>query len=112
VVWRIRDRATFEALRRSRLRGRRGAVTVTFSSGGVRPRVAYAVGKKVGGSVERNRLRRRLRAAVAEAESGVAPGAYLVAAGPAAGELGFEELKRTVAAAMTAASERPHGERD
>ena len=72
---------------------------------GAQPRVAYAVGKRVGGAVERNRLRRRLRAIVAEAATGVPPGAYLVAAGPEAAETGFEELKRIVAAAMTSASE-------
>ena len=69
------------------------------------PRVAYAVGKRVGGAVQRNRLRRRLRAIVAEVASGVPPGAYLVAAGPEAGGIGFEELKKTVAAAMTSATE-------
>ena len=67
MVWRIQDRATFEALRRSGRRARRGPVTVTYAA--VRPapepRVAYAVGKRVGKAVVRNRLRRQLRAAVA-----------------------------------------------
>ena len=72
---------------------------------GAEARVAYAVGKRVGGAVQRNRLRRRLRAIVAEVATGMAPGAYLVAAGPEASDTGFEELKRTVAAAMTSASE-------
>jgi ribonuclease P protein component len=80
---------------------------VTYSPVGtaLEPRVAYAVGKRVGGAVKRNHLRRRLRAAVAEVAVEVRPGAYLVAAGPEAGGIGFEELKRTVAAAMTSASE-------
>ena len=109
MVWRIRDRATFEALRRSGRRARRGPVTVTYapvrSDPGAPARVAYAVGKRVGGAVERNRLRRRLRAIVAETADGVPPGAYLIAAGPEAAGTGFEELKRTVAAAMTSATE-------
>lgn len=105
MVWRIRDRATFDALRRSGARAHRGPITVTYAQVGTasEPRVAYAVGKRAGGAVERNRLRRRLRAAVAEVSEELSPGAYLIAAGPEAGGFGFEELKRTVAAAMTTA---------
>ncbi len=66
------------------------------------PRVAYAVGRPVGSAVERNRLRRRLRAVVSA--SGPAPGAYLVSAGPGARDLGFEELRTTVAKAMSLAA--------
>ncbi|HYA69287.1 MAG TPA: ribonuclease P protein component [Acidimicrobiales bacterium] len=107
MVWRIRDRATFEALRVSGRRARRGPITVTYAPVGAdpEPRVGYAVGKRVGGAVERNHVRRRLRAAVAEVAQDVPPGVYLVAAGPEAGGIGFEELKRTVAAAMASASE-------
>ena len=50
------------------------------------PRVAYAIGRAVGGAVVRNRLRRQLRHAVAiEARAGGLPaGWYLFGAGPAA----------------------------
>jgi len=107
MVWRIRDRATFDQLRRAGRRSRRGEVTVTFCTDRdeVAPRVAYAVGRRVGGAVVRNRLRRRLRAAVAEIDGSLRPGAYLVAAGPRAVELPFEELKADVTAAMRSASE-------
>lgn len=104
VIWRIRDRATFEALRRSGRRARRGPVTVTYAAGGApHPRVAYAVGKRAGKAVVRNRLRRRLRSAVAGV-AGLEPGAYLVAADPGASGLSYEDLRTQVAAAMTAAS--------
>ena len=98
--WRIQDRATFEALRRSRHRGRRGHITVTFVAVGddSRPRVAYAVGRRLGGAVERNRLRRRLRSAVSviESEAGLSPGAYLVAPGRETSKMEYEELVSTV----------------
>jgi ribonuclease P protein component len=107
VAWRIRDRATFEVLRRSGRRVRRGPVTVTYAAVGdaARPRVAYVVGKRVGGAVVRNRLRRRLRAAAAV--EGLQPGAYLVGVGPGATGLTYEELRTTVATAMTVASGDP-----
>jgi ribonuclease P protein component len=105
VVRRINDRATFEALRRSDRRSRRGPVSVTYAPGGpvAEARVAYAVGRRVGGAVVRNRLRRRLRAVV----TGVAalePGAYLVAADPGATGLSYDELRTKVSTAMTAAA--------
>lgn len=105
MAWRISDRATFEALGRSRSRARRGPVTVTFAPAGEAPRarVAYAVGRHVGTAVVRNRVRRRLRAAVDQVGT-APPGAYLVAAAPAAKELEFEQLRSYVDEAMTAAS--------
>jgi len=104
VGWRIQDRATFEALRRHGHRGRRGSITVTFVAVGDDsvPRVAYAVGKRVGGAVVRNRLRRRLRAVVLSGS--LVPGAYLVAAGTEAADLPYDDLKAHVTTAMTAAS--------
>jgi ribonuclease P protein component len=104
--WRIRDRETFEALRSRGHRSRQGHVTVTFAvsdDDGV-PRVAYAIGKRVGGAVVRNRLRRRLRAVVADITESLPPGAYLVAAGREAVDLPYEDLKAQVTAAMTSAS--------
>lgn len=68
------------------------------------PRVAYAVGKRVGGAVVRNRVRRRLRAAVARHRSELQPGAaYLVAAGPAAATASFAELDTAVAKLLAGA---------
>jgi ribonuclease P protein component len=65
--------------------------------------VAYAVGKRVGKAVVRNRLRRRLRAVV-DAVDGLEPGAYLVSAGPDAPGLSYDDLRTKVVEAMTAAS--------
>lgn len=110
MAWRIRDRATFEALRRSSARARRGPLSVTYAPVGEtpEPRVAYAVGRRVGGAVARNRVRRRLRAAVDQV-TGLRSGAYLLAAGPEALHMGHEELRQEVAEAMTSASTRSGG---
>ncbi len=70
LTWRIRDRATFEALAGAR-RLRRGPIWLRHLPGEhvERARVAYAIGRNVGNAVTRNRLRRRLRAIVAAAEA-------------------------------------------
>jgi ribonuclease P protein component len=105
-VWRVRSRETFLALRRSRQRVRRGPITVTFAPGEppCAPQVAYAIGRKVGGAVVRNRLRRRLRAIVAELAPALRPGAYLLGATAEATKLSFQELKAVVAEAVQAIS--------
>jgi len=84
-LWRITDRQTFVMLREHGRRGRHGAVSVTYlgptgSSVAEPPRVAFAVGKSVGGAVVRNRIRRRLRAALRELQAaGALPaGSYLL----------------------------------
>ena len=104
TVWRVRDRATFQTLRRSRRRVRRGPVTVTFAPGAPSgpPQVAYAIGRTVGGAVVRNRLRRRMRAIVAELSPALAPGAYLLGATAEAAELTFGELRTVVSEAIEA----------
>lgn len=69
-------------------------------------RVAYAVGKQIGGAVVRNRLRRRLRAAMHELDrSGqVLPGQYLVGARPAASTTSFAELRSHLSTALAEAA--------
>lgn len=102
MVWRIRDRSTFVALRASRLRRRSGPVTVTFvpETRGMPPRVAYAIGRKVGGAVVRNQLRRRMRAIVYEVAAQLRPGAYLVGTAPGAAALPFGDLRNHVTTAL------------
>ena len=64
------------------------------------PRVAYAIGKRFGPAVARNRMRRRLRAVVQEQHETIPPGAYLIGASPAAADLTHAELSATVAGAL------------
>lgn len=68
-------------------------------------RVAYAVGRPVGGAVERNRVRRRLRALMADAVGGPeepGPGDYLVSVSEGAASVDFDglggDLRRALAA--------------
>jgi ribonuclease P protein component len=95
----VRDRSTFVALRRAP-RVRRGLLTVAWLDDGAPPppRVAYTVSRKVGGAVQRNRVRRRLRALART--SGLAPGAWLVVAAPGAASVTFPVLQGWWASAV------------
>lgn len=101
-VWRLSDPRDFEALRKSRHRTRCGPLAVAWVPGDEAepPRVAYSLGKRIGGAVVRNRLRRRLRAVVSECRA--PPGRYLVSAHPAAASLSTPELKALVSQALQA----------
>lgn len=57
-------------------------------------RVAYAIGRRYGGAVQRNRLRRQLRVLVAEAapRHGIGGGTMLIGAQPNAATLSFTAL--------------------
>jgi ribonuclease P protein component len=107
LIRRVRDRATFAALAGAQ-RQAHGPISVRFVAGevGGLPRVAYGV---VGApnAVARNRLRRRLRAAVARAEPGLRTGgAYLVSARREALTMPFEELVGTVTSLLAEAGGR------
>jgi ribonuclease P protein component len=99
LIWRVRDRGTFAALSRAP-RARRGPVTLRFvpDPDAGRPRVAFAVGRAMGNAVARNRVRRRLRAAVAGLGDELGPGAYLFGADARAVRATFAELRDAVTA--------------
>jgi len=111
LVGSLRGRAAFAALRAEGRRVRRGAVTVTWAPGDPAepPRVAYAVGRRAGGAVVRNRIRRRLRSIIRDARAELVPGAYLVGAGADAATLPYGELRTTVCEALRAVTARPGG---
>lgn len=110
MVWRVSGRSTFQVLRQAARGTRSGPVSVRFTTVDAPPvpRVGYAVGRRVGHAVTRNRLRRRLRAAVGEFAAELRPGTYLVLVDREACGLSYEELKTKVALAMTSASRKDH----
>jgi ribonuclease P protein component len=70
------------------------------------PRVAYAVGRGVGGAVARNLVRRRLRAATRCHTAELVPGrAYLVGATPSAARTPYRELSTALHDALRALRE-------
>lgn len=101
LIGRIGDRATFGRLRTEGQRVRAGVVSIVWvPDDRPVPRVAYAIGRRTGGAVVRNRIRRRLRAIVASLGSEVAPGAYLISAGADAEQATHDQLRTSVRAAF------------
>jgi ribonuclease P protein component len=97
---RVRTRASFAALAATGRRARAGALRVTALVGDPAdlPCAAFAIGRAVGPAVVRNRLRRRLRAAMAELAP--PPGTYLIAVGPEAAQRSYDDLRAELAAAL------------
>jgi ribonuclease P protein component len=120
LIWPIRSRKTFAVLSSSRgatgsqatgsqtTRARIGPLTVSFLDGSPAepPRVAYAIGRKVGSAVKRNRIRRRLRSIFRELAPHLRPGSYLIGVAPQATELRYGELRTTVIQALQAVTDR------
>lgn len=109
-LWRVTDRAGFDALRHGQ-RVRRGPLSVTYAplapgAAAAPPRVAFAIGKGCGGAVERNRIRRRLRAALrtVQAEGGLPSGTYLLGGREELRSLPWPALVSAVAAAVADAT--------
>lgn len=64
-----------------------------------RPLVGFAIPRRVGSAVRRNRVRRRLRAAIAELHerAAIRPGRYLVVVHPGATDRPFADLRADLA---------------
>jgi len=81
VIWRIRSRSIFADLAESGRRVRSGPIRMMYVPlPSEHPQLAMAMGRRFGNAVERNRARRRVRAAFAAGwQPGRSPmGAFLV----------------------------------
>jgi ribonuclease P protein component len=101
---RLSRSAEFERVyRQGRSTANRHLVLYTFpNSAAGRPRLGLSVSRKVGGAVERNRVKRLLREAFAGAESELNPGQdIVVVARPQARELAEREGLAGIDASLT-----------
>jgi ribonuclease P protein component len=96
TVARLRGRRAFAELATHGRTVRSGLLRVRYLAAPGAPAVGFAIGKKYGSAVERNRLRRRLRAAVTDATTPLTSGFYLISADPAASRAPFGELVAAV----------------
>lgn len=120
MIWRIRQRSAFERLRREGVRIR--PLTSSPPLGEAHrqrslwcsylpdtdpspPRVAFAIGRKVGPAVVRNRVRRQVRAILHEQQQlgQLVAGHYLFGAHPSVVTLGYADLRAEVLEILRAA---------
>ena len=91
LIWRIRDRRSFIELRRHGRRARHGCVAMTFlpappGAPVEPPRGGFALPRKVGTAVVRNRLRRQVQAHLRSVAPTMAAGTYLISLQPGAAD--------------------------
>jgi ribonuclease P protein component len=94
LIGRIRERDAFLRLRRDGVRVRIDPLWCSFvpDSEVVPPQVAFAIGRATGSAVQRNLLRRRLRAILRDRE--VPAGLLLIGANAQATERTFADLEQ------------------
>ncbi|MXZ47319.1 MAG: ribonuclease P protein component [Chloroflexi bacterium] len=106
----LRRRADFDALARQGRARRHRLFTVRVRRNGQgRVRYGFAVSRRVGGAVVRNRVRRRLRALV-RALPPCDGFDVLVAAHPAITEASFDDVQQALSATVAGALERLDGQ--
>ncbi len=106
MIDRIRHREAFTRLRQEGVRVRIDSLWCSYvpDPGVVPPRVAFAIGRAAGTAVQRNRLRRRLRAILGHSE--VPAGLWLFGADRSASEHTFATLERSVRRLLEATQRR------
>ncbi|MFM7951284.1 MAG: ribonuclease P protein component [Acidimicrobiaceae bacterium] len=98
MISRIQTRQIFQRLQTEGTYVRSGTLwcSMIIDQTLTQPAVAYALGRQVGGAVQRNLLRRRLRELLKARTHKVLPGFYLIGAASGATKLSFGELGNQV----------------
>ncbi|MGH9021063.1 MAG: ribonuclease P protein component [Acidimicrobiales bacterium] len=100
---RVRTRRRFALFATPSARGASGPLRVVYvddpAASGVD--VAYAISRRVGSAVERNRLRRRLRALIDGLDPAPRRGSYLIRCANETGRLSHDELSRHLRLALS-----------
>jgi len=107
VPGRVRTRRQFALFATPTGRGQSGPLRISFVEGPPESSsvdVAYAISRKVGNAVLRNRIRRRLRALLDDLNPQPKPGTYLIRCGFETGNLSYDELHNHLRKAL----ERAH----
>ena len=106
---RVRTRRQFALFATPTGRGQSGSLRISFvaeEDGVPTVAVAYAISRKVGNAVVRNRIRRRLRALIDGLDPQPKPGKYLIRCGNETGKLSYEELQHHLGEALDRAGSR------
>jgi ribonuclease P protein component len=91
----LRGSAEFARVYRTGARSRSGAVLVIAAAGGAPPTAGVVAGRRLGGAVVRNGVKRRLREALARADLATGT-AYIVVALPGAAQATYAQLESWV----------------
>jgi len=101
------SQATFQALRRPDGRARRGPLAVRWvrlPGHGDEVQVSYAISKRCGNAVRRNRIRRRTKSAISLVSQGIPAGAYLITTEAEVATMNFQELTDQLSSALALAA--------
>ncbi|HVV35038.1 MAG TPA: ribonuclease P protein component [Acidimicrobiales bacterium] len=99
---RLRGRRAFADLAHRGRTVRSGPLRVRYFAAPGLPAVGYAISKRTGNAVVRNRIRRRLRAAVTQATTRMTSGFYLIIPDASTEHAPFTDLELAVNNAITA----------